>query len=167
MATTETIEIQVGSEKEMIDLGKLLSPALYKVSIVTLTGDLGAGKTTLVRGILRGRHYRGAVKSPTFTLVEPYELEAQFIYHFDLYRLNDPEELEFMGAREYLHGDGLCLIEWPEKGSGFLPEPDVTVTIKKSAEGRMVTIRFPGDRGKSIADNLMRSLKTEQGVQCR
>jgi tRNA threonylcarbamoyladenosine biosynthesis protein TsaE len=161
------VELQISSEDEMLRLGELLSSALRTIRLVTFTGDLGAGKTTLVRGILRGRHYQGAVKSPTFTLVEPYDLEDQPIYHFDLYRLDAPEELEFIGTREYLQGEGLCLIEWPEKGIGFLPEPDLTVTINKNPRGRLVTIEFPSDRGKAVADKLMRSLKLEQGVQSR
>jgi len=161
----EGFEIGIPDEEEMVALGRAVSPWLENMSLVTLAGDLGAGKTTLVRGILRGRGYRGAVKSPTFTLVEPYELAQQSIYHFDLYRLNDPEELEFLGVREYLQGDGLCLVEWPERGAGFLPEPDVNVTIKKLNSGRLVRIALLSDRAKALADELTHCLKLKQEVQ--
>lgn len=161
----EGFEIGIPDEEEMVALGRAVSPWLENMRLVTLAGDLGAGKTTLVRGILRGRGYQGAVKSPTFTLVEPYELVQQSIYHFDLYRLNDPEELEFLGVREYLQGDGLCLVEWPERGAGFLPEPDVNVTIKKLNSGRLVRIALLSDRAKALADELMHCLKLKQEVQ--
>lgn len=161
----DSVEVEVSSEDDMVVLGQSLSHWVEKLHLVTFTGDLGSGKTTLVRGILRGRDYRGAVKSPTFTLVEPYELAHQSIYHFDLYRLNDPEELEFMDAREYLQGGGLCLVEWPENGAGFLPEPDVNVTINKVNNGRKVRIALLSDRAKALTDELMQCLKAKQEVQ--
>ncbi|MCG6976316.1 MAG: tRNA (adenosine(37)-N6)-threonylcarbamoyltransferase complex ATPase subunit type 1 TsaE [Acidiferrobacterales bacterium] len=164
---TDAFEVEVAGEDDMITLGQSLSGWLRKIHLVTFTGDLGAGKTTLVRGILRGRDYHGAVKSPTFTLVEPYELAQQSIYHFDLYRLDDPEEFEFLGAREYLQDGGLCLVEWPEKGAGFLPEPDVNVTINKVNSGRMVRFALVSDRAKAYADELMHCLKVKQEVQSR
>ena len=95
---------------------------LPKHCLLTLSGPLGAGKTTVARGILRGLGYKGRVKSPTFTLVEPYTIGQQFVYHFDLYRLQDPEELDFIGFTDYLQDlDSLCLIEWPEKAEALLP----------------------------------------------
>ncbi|WP_162873982.1 tRNA (adenosine(37)-N6)-threonylcarbamoyltransferase complex ATPase subunit type 1 TsaE, partial [Pseudomonas viridiflava] len=98
--------------------------------------------------LIRGFGHEGAVKSPTFTLVEPYEIGTIKVFHFDLYRLVDPEELEFMGVRDYFDGDSLCLIEWPQRGAGFLPKPDLTITISPHGEGRSVILSPTGSRGE-------------------
>ena len=131
-------------------LGARLAPALADGTVVFLRGELGAGKTTLVRGILRGLGHAGAVKSPTYTLVEPYRLGGRTIYHFDLYRLNDPEELEFLGVRDYLSGSGICLIEWPERGAGVLAEADLEIAIERSPDGRVVRMRAHTPRGTAV-----------------
>ncbi len=117
------------------------------VRTVYLEGDLGAGKTTWVRGLLRALGHAGPVRSPTYTLVESYELDSGTILHFDLYRLGDPEELEYLGVRE-LHAPGaLWLIEWPERGRGWLPEPDLRVRLSGHAEdagdGRRMFLEGP------------------------
>ena len=108
--------------------------------VVFLRGELGAGKTTLVRGLMRGFGYNGAVKSPTFTLVEPYESDEYHVYHFDLYRLADPEELEFVGLEDYLAADltstTLVLIEWPERGGASLPCPDIEIDLEVTGPAR-------------------------------
>jgi tRNA threonylcarbamoyladenosine biosynthesis protein TsaE len=117
--------------------------------IVFLDGDLGAGKTTLSRGIIRGLGHVGSVKSPTFTLVEPYEIGEIRAFHFDLYRLVDPEELEYLGIRDYLEDDALCLIEWPQKGAGFLPKPDLTITISPHDSGRSLSLLPQSPRGET------------------
>ncbi len=108
--------------------------------LIFLYGELGAGKTTLVRGYLRAAGYAGTVKSPTYNLVEEYTIAGQKIYHFDLYRLNDPEELEWIGIKDYFDQDSICFIEWPDKGKGLLPEPDTVITLAVHNAGRLVEI---------------------------
>jgi tRNA threonylcarbamoyladenosine biosynthesis protein TsaE len=112
-----------------------------------LQGELGAGKTTLVRGFLSGLGYQG---SPTYTLVEPYQLNNLEIFHFDLYRLNDPEELESIGIRDYFSGSGTCLVEWPEKGAALLGTPDVFIQIQYQDEQRKVLLVAKTKTGKEI-----------------
>ncbi|MDP3018613.1 MAG: tRNA (adenosine(37)-N6)-threonylcarbamoyltransferase complex ATPase subunit type 1 TsaE [Methylococcaceae bacterium] len=104
--------------------------------LVFLHGELGAGKTTLVRGFLRAAGHTGVVKSPTYNLVEEYQVQDRKIFHFDLYRVADPEELEWIGIRDYLAQDCVCFIEWSEMGQGFLPKPDVEITLLIQGEGR-------------------------------
>jgi tRNA threonylcarbamoyladenosine biosynthesis protein TsaE len=109
--------------------------------IVFLKGDLGAGKTTLVRGVLRSLGFDGSTKSPTYTLVEPYQFEHFKVYHFDLYRLGDPEELEFIGLDDYLsESDALLLFEWPERGEGWLPEPHIHVNLSYDKDQRRAEV---------------------------
>ncbi|MCP5141420.1 MAG: tRNA (adenosine(37)-N6)-threonylcarbamoyltransferase complex ATPase subunit type 1 TsaE [Gammaproteobacteria bacterium] len=103
---------------------------------VHLRGELGAGKTTLVRAWLRGLGHQGAVRSPTYTLIEPYELPSGPAYHLDLYRLGDPEELEFLGLRDLLEVPALVLVEWPERGAGVLPRADLTIAMEHAGEAR-------------------------------
>ncbi|MBL6985797.1 MAG: tRNA (adenosine(37)-N6)-threonylcarbamoyltransferase complex ATPase subunit type 1 TsaE [Methylobacter sp.] len=109
--------------------------------LIFLHGELGAGKTTLVRGFLRAAGYTGAVKSPTYTLVEEYTIGERKIFHFDLYRVSDPEELEWIGIRDYFDQDCVCFIEWPAMGKGFLPDPDLVITLVEDGFGRSVVIR--------------------------
>ena len=128
---------------------------------VFLSGDLGAGKTTLTRGLLRGYGVKGAVKSPTYTLVEPYEEPGFNIYHFDLYRLADPEEVEFLGVFDYFDEDNLCLIEWAEKGKGFLPCPDLLLTLLVQGRARRVQWNPCTPHGERIARHLLELSRTQ------
>jgi tRNA threonylcarbamoyladenosine biosynthesis protein TsaE len=139
----------LADEDAMVALGNRIAQVTKGSGLIFLEGDLGAGKTTLSRGIIRGLGHAGAVKSPTFTLVEPYEIGELRAFHFDLYRLVDPEELEFMGIRDYFDEDALCLIEWPDKGTGFLPKPDLTITITPHKHGRQLKLLSQSARGES------------------
>ncbi|MDP1932877.1 MAG: tRNA (adenosine(37)-N6)-threonylcarbamoyltransferase complex ATPase subunit type 1 TsaE [Gammaproteobacteria bacterium] len=121
---------------------------------IFLSGDLGAGKTTLTRGLMRGYGVQGAVKSPTYTLVEPYELDDCKLYHFDLYRLADPEEVEFLGVSEYFDEANLCVIEWAEKGKGYLPCPDLEIALSVEGEGRRITWVDRTAKGETIGHRL-------------
>lgn len=122
--------------------------------IIHLHGDLGAGKTTLTRGILRGYGYPGAVKSPTYTLVEPYEFAACNIYHFDLYRLGAPEEVDYLGTEDYFSGANLCLIEWAERGAGIIPAADVELTLEPAGRGRKLLWLAKTGKGRQIGKRL-------------
>lgn len=117
-----------------------LKAAIPKGAVVFLQGELGAGKTTFVRGYLRAAGYTGPVKSPTFTLVEEYRLPDRVIHHFDLYRLSHPEELEDMGIRDYLTPEAICFIEWPERGYGVLPAADITLRFEITGTERQIEI---------------------------
>jgi len=122
--------------------------------MIYLQGDLGAGKTTLARGFMRAFGYTGAVKSPTYTLVEPYEFELCNIYHFDLYRLADPEEVAYLGTDEYFAESNLCLVEWAEKGAKWLPGADLVIEISDKGTGRRLTCQSLTEKGAIIAKRL-------------
>ncbi|MDF3935426.1 tRNA (adenosine(37)-N6)-threonylcarbamoyltransferase complex ATPase subunit type 1 TsaE [Pseudomonas citronellolis] len=143
------LKLFADGEEAMYQLGARIAQVTGGRGVIYLHGDLGAGKTTLSRGILRGLGHAGAVKSPTFTLVEPYEIGDKRAFHFDLYRLADPEELEYLGIRDYFEGDALCLIEWAERGTGILPKADLDITITAQAGGRMLRLEPHGVRGEA------------------
>ena len=141
----------VSDEQSMLDLGASFAAELRGGDVVYLVGDLGAGKTTLVKGILRGLGYSGNVTSPTYTLVESYEFADFVVFHFDLYRLKTPEELEFLGIRDMTGGQSVILVEWPDNGRGVLPEADQLITISYMDDGRTVNIGARNrDRGGLI-----------------
>ena len=141
------MEIKLCSERAMMEFGVQCAQCLSAGMVVFLDGDLGAGKTTICKGLLSGWGYQGIVTSPTFTLLESYELEIGDIHHFDLYRMETPDELEMIGARELFNPGSICLIEWPEKAAGFLPEPDLHLTISHLESGRKVQLG-----GRAAAD---------------
>lgn len=144
------------SEADLVAWGKKLGAALKGKGVVFLRGTLGAGKTTFSRGVLRAYGHAGAVKSPTYTIVEPYLLGNIQVYHFDLYRLGDPEELEFLGFRDYFLCDALCLIEWPEKGGDALPKCDVDVVIDIVPPGREIRFSAGTAHGHQVLDELVK-----------
>ncbi|MGH8549061.1 MAG: tRNA (adenosine(37)-N6)-threonylcarbamoyltransferase complex ATPase subunit type 1 TsaE [Methylococcales bacterium] len=142
------------NEAETRELGAKLFRLMKQPLRFYLCGDLGSGKTTLVRGFLGARGYRGPVKSPTFTLVEEYQFPEWRLVHLDLYRLADPEELEWIGIRDYFEEPCVGFIEWPDRGSGFLPEPDLTIHLAHEGEGRIAVIEAHGPSGSELAEEL-------------
>ena len=141
-------------EATTLAFGAKLALLVPNALVIFLHGDLGAGKTTLCRGLLQALGHVGAVKSPTYTLVEPYSLGSRTVYHFDLYRLCSPEELEFLGIRDYLDQGALLLFEWPERGAGHLPAADLQVHLQHQAGGRSLECRSSSQGGAAIVTAL-------------
>lgn len=146
------MKFQLNDEKSTLEFGGKLASLLPDKGIVFLHGPLGAGKTTLVRGILQASGHAGSTKSPTYTLVEPYQLPQRKFYHFDLYRIADPEELEYMGFRDYLDEKALCLIEWPEKGGDFLPKADLELSLSYEEEQRSIKLKVNNPKWRTFED---------------
>jgi tRNA threonylcarbamoyladenosine biosynthesis protein TsaE len=146
-----TIARVVCSESELEAFAGQLASRASASLVVYLRGPLGAGKTTFARGFLRGLGYTGVVKSPTYTLVEPYSFSTGLMcFHFDLYRLADPEELEFTGIRDYFNAASICLIEWPEKAAGFLPQADIECELEYHDQGRKMKLSSCSARGERL-----------------
>jgi tRNA threonylcarbamoyladenosine biosynthesis protein TsaE len=146
--------VHVPHEAEMISQGAKLALAHEAGMVVYLNGELGMGKTTFSRGFIQSLGHDGAVKSPTYTLVEPYDFEGLTVYHFDLYRLGDPEELEFLGIRDYFDGATVSLVEWPERGAGVLPPADLVINIEREGLGRLLHISAMTPLGERVAGRL-------------
>ena len=137
-------------------LGAALAGVLTPGLSIWLDGDLGAGKTTLVRALVRQLGHRGPVKSPTYTLVELYEISSLYLYHFDFYRFNDPSEFHDSGFDEYFRGAGVCLVEWPDKAAGCLPSPDLRVALAVVPEGgREARLLAGTERGRACLNQLI------------
>jgi tRNA threonylcarbamoyladenosine biosynthesis protein TsaE len=153
------VDVNLSDESATLALGAGLAAAVRarvgsaaaatESMVIYLEGDLGAGKTTLVRGCLRALGDTGPVKSPTYTLVELHAVSGLNLYHFDFYRFNQPEEYLDAGLDEYFAGDGVCLVEWPDKAAPFLPSPDLRVRLEVLADGRRARIEAASERGRS------------------
>jgi len=148
------LQLLLENDVQTVDLGKKIAKACNEALVIYLIGELGAGKTTLTRGVVRGFGHEGNVKSPTYTLVEPYQFELWQVNHFDLYRLGDPEELEYIGIRDYFHQHSVNLIEWPSKGIGMLPEADLTIELRYHDRQRMAFLSATSPVGKQILSKL-------------
>lgn len=152
------MELLLNDSESMERLGAAVAGAVlagrFQHIVITLQGPLGAGKTTFVRGFLRACGISGPIKSPTYTLVEPYQAGGRQFYHFDLYRLEDPEALEMLGFRDYLTGDSICLIEWPEQAGGALPPAAIEVRLAFAGDGRRAVL----DTATTEGDNLLNLL---------
>ncbi len=133
-------ETFAGDAASVASIGGALAPELGGGDSCHLSGPLGAGKTTLVRGLLRALGYEGPVPSPTFTLVETYEFTQLRVVHFDLFRVESYEELETIGLRDYFADDNLCVFEWPDRGQGLLPAPRLLIEFDYHGDGRLLTI---------------------------
>lgn len=141
-------------EEATLRLGRALAGDAATVEalrggVLHLRGDLGAGKTTLVRGLLRALGHAGRVKSPTYTLVEPYRLSKLYFYHFDFYRFKDQAEWLNSGFREHFNPDSLCVVEWPERAGALLPPPDLEIELKYRGEARSASLASHSARGAS------------------
>ncbi len=154
----KSLEFFLKNEAEQLKLAARIAAQTSSGTVMLLDGDLGTGKTTLVRGFLQSLGFKGNVKSPTYTLVEPYLIDKQQIYHFDLYRLGTPDELEYAGGRDYFDGQSICLIEWPDKAEGYLPVADLLFELSyektDGEQGRRCKISSHTDKGDVILQAL-------------
>ena len=147
------LRIDLADEAATLALGAALAARLAPGDVIHLEGDLGAGKTTLVRGLIQALSPGVRVRSPTYTLVEPYSMPEFEILHLDLYRLGSPDELEALGVRESV-GEAVILAEWPERGAGLLPAAQLRITLEHSGPGRTAHLEGFGSRGRSLVEAL-------------
>ncbi|MDD4881602.1 MAG: tRNA (adenosine(37)-N6)-threonylcarbamoyltransferase complex ATPase subunit type 1 TsaE [Gallionellaceae bacterium] len=151
------MQLSLPDETATLALGARLAAGVRPGMAVWLVGDLGAGKTTLTRGLLRALGHGGRVKSPTYTLVEIYPFSSFNLYHFDLYRFIDPEEWEEAGFREYFNPESICLVEWPEKGGAILPLPDLEIRLEIDGEGRLARLYGRTEEGRRCVEDISES----------
>lgn len=152
----------LADEAETEFLGACLGSVSGSGAMLFLEGDLGTGKTTLTRGLLRSLGHKGAVKSPTYTLVEPYDTLQPPVYHFDLYRLGDAEELEMMGIRDYMEKQALVIVEWPRRGEGLLPAPDCHVALKHEGRGRRARLSAGSALGETLIARAVNAFESRE-----
>ena len=138
---TRSFEFHLTDEVATVAMGNCVADIIEQGAVIYLHGDLGAGKTTFTRGVVQGFGHTGKVKSPN-------------VYHFDLYRLGEPEELEYMGIRDYFSPDAICVVEWPEKGGEFIPVPDLDITLSYMGNKRKIVINSASERGVAIVEKL-------------
>ncbi|HKY00922.1 MAG TPA: tRNA (adenosine(37)-N6)-threonylcarbamoyltransferase complex ATPase subunit type 1 TsaE [Burkholderiales bacterium] len=148
------LALELPEEAATVALGARLAQSLVPGLAVYLEGELGTGKTTLVRACLKALGYVGRVKSPTYTLVEPYELSRLSLYHFDFYRLNEPREWLDAGFRDYFNDASVCLVEWPEKAGELLPPPDLNIHLQYKDPGRKATLQAMTPRGATLLQSI-------------
>jgi tRNA threonylcarbamoyladenosine biosynthesis protein TsaE len=150
----QILVIDLEDEQSTHHLGELIGKHIQIPFTCFLEGELGVGKTRLVRAIIQSLGYKGNVKSPTYTLVEPYQFKGYSIYHFDLYRLSDPEELDYLGIRDYFEKNVVSFIEWPKKGEGWLPEADLIISLNFKDLGRHCELTAQTKVGRLVLTNL-------------
>jgi len=144
----------LAAEAATLALGAALARGLRPGMVIYLSGELGTGKTTLARGVLRALGVTDRVKSPTFTLVEPYTVSSLYLYHFDFYRLSRVDEWLDAGLREYFNSESVCLVEWPEKAGGQLPAADVRIRMEVDGSGRSITLNADTEAGRDCIKRL-------------
>ncbi len=149
------LKVTLHTEQETQLLGEFIAKSFDEPFTCYLSGDLGVGKTRLVRAIIQSLGFSGTVKSPTYTIVEPYKIGQYTIHHFDLYRLADPEELDFLGIRDYFDGASYNFFEWPEKGKGWIEAADLSIDLSFDGPNRLCVIQA----NSKIAKNLLKKLK--------
>ncbi|WP_153111370.1 tRNA (adenosine(37)-N6)-threonylcarbamoyltransferase complex ATPase subunit type 1 TsaE [Propionivibrio limicola] len=162
-AASSILSVHLSDETATVTLGERLAPLMKPGMVIWLDGELGAGKTTLVRALLRGLGYGGPVKSPTYALVEVYVISSIYWYHFDFYRFNAPEEFEDAGLGEYFRKDSVCLVEWPEKAAGYVPASDITLRFRfdrsSPESGRILDLSATNEGGRLCLNELKQRLE--------
>ncbi|THF62420.1 tRNA (adenosine(37)-N6)-threonylcarbamoyltransferase complex ATPase subunit type 1 TsaE [Pseudothauera nasutitermitis] len=153
------LKAHLHGEDDTVALGAALAAGLRPGLVIYLQGDLGAGKTTLVRGVLRALGHGGNVKSPTYTLIEPYVVSRLDLYHFDFYRFNSPEEFLDAGLDEYFAGQGACLVEWPDKARPYLVPPDLELVLAHAGSGRLAALTARTEAGRTCLTELAKALQ--------
>jgi tRNA threonylcarbamoyladenosine biosynthesis protein TsaE len=156
--TAPSPQLPLASEEATLALGAALATGALPGRVLFLSGDLGAGKTTLVRGLLRALGWTGRVKSPTYALVETYAVSRLDLYHFDFYRFKDREEWVNSGFREHFNPASLCIVEWPERAGELLPPPDLHLTLEVSDPGRRAGFAVHSDSGRAWRQSAVASL---------